>query len=213
MTSSQFVSRWRGADLGLPIPEERHAVSVCLPRWRDNVGYEEGDPTVTGAMQCGYPRFFFHPDTARLFAECERQLARPGECDRVSVGACRTTLCGVRGPRNRSRWRVGAGFDGRVHAVLMPLARETRRKRSGNTRERLFLRDKQSHCSKATWRPTVLARSNCFVNEWLSCRVAQPRTFICFRPEWLLSSRRIDCFNGCGRNSAASSLGFRMWTT
>src|SRR5262245_15640199 len=80
MTSPKFVSRWRGEDLGQPIPEERHAVSVCLPRWQDNIGYEEADPAVTGAMQCGYPRFFFHPDTSRLFAYIERILPRLGEC-------------------------------------------------------------------------------------------------------------------------------------
>ncbi|GDY08786.1 MAG: PLP-dependent transferase [Planctomycetota bacterium] len=123
MTSSQFVSRWRGADLGLPIPEERHAVSVCLPRWRDNVGYEEGDPTVTGAMQCGYPRFFFHPDTARLFAECERQLARPGECAIAFPSEPVARRCAEFVARETGALvRVGAGFDGRVHAVLMPLA-------------------------------------------------------------------------------------------
>lgn len=61
MTSPLNVSRWRGTDLGLPIPQEQHAVSVCLPRWRDNVGYEEADPAVTGAMQCGYPHSFFIP--------------------------------------------------------------------------------------------------------------------------------------------------------
>ncbi len=123
MTSPQFVSRWRGADLGLPIPEERHAVSVCLPRWRDNVGYEEGDPAVTGAMQCGYPRFFFHPDTARLFAECERRLARPGECAIAFPSERVARRCAEFVVRETgSPVRVGAGFDGRVHAVLMPLA-------------------------------------------------------------------------------------------
>lgn len=123
MTSPQFVSRWRGADLGLPIPEERHAVSVCLPRWRDNIGYEEADPAVTGAMQCGYPRFFFHPDTARLFAECERRLARPSECAVAFPSERVARRCAEFVARETgSSVRVGAGFDGRVHAVLMPFA-------------------------------------------------------------------------------------------
>lgn len=123
MTSPQFVSRWRGTDLGLPIPEERHAVSVCLPRWRDNVGYEEADPAVTGAMQCGYPRFFFHPDTTRLFAECERRLARPGECAIAFPSERVARRCAEFVAREMgSSVRVEAGFDGRVHAVLMPLA-------------------------------------------------------------------------------------------
>jgi cystathionine gamma-synthase len=127
MTTSKYVTRWRGEDLGQPIPEERHAVSVCLPRWRDNVGYEEADPAVTGAMQCGYPRFFFHPDTARLFAECERRLARPGESaialpsERVAR-RCAEFVQRETGAEVRIAECLGEG----VHAVLMPTAaRET----------------------------------------------------------------------------------------
>ncbi len=121
MASQNSVSRWRGEDLGQPIPHERHAVSVCLPRWRDNVGYEEGDQAVIGAMRCGYPRFFIHPDTVRLFAECERRVARPGECAmvfpservarRCAEFVCRETSAAV---------RVASCFDDRVFAVVMP---------------------------------------------------------------------------------------------
>lgn len=68
------------ADLGQPIPARLHAVSVCLPTWADNVGYEKGDPRVTGRMQCGYPRFFLHPSVVRLFQKCEARFARDGEC-------------------------------------------------------------------------------------------------------------------------------------
>jgi cystathionine gamma-synthase len=67
------------ADLGRPIPASPHAVSVCLPTWADNVGYEQGDPRVTGRMQCGYPRFFLHPSVVRLFQKCEGRFARDGE--------------------------------------------------------------------------------------------------------------------------------------
>ena len=109
--------------MGRPIPEERHAVSVCLPRWRDNVGYEEGDPSVTGAMQCGYPRFFFHPDTARLFAECERRLARPGECAIALPSERVARRCAEFVSRETgSETRTVACFDGGVHVVLMPTA-------------------------------------------------------------------------------------------
>ena len=68
------------ADLGRPIPANAHAVSVCLPTWADNVGYEQADPRVIGRMQCGYPRFFLHPFVVRLFQMCEARFARPGEC-------------------------------------------------------------------------------------------------------------------------------------
>lgn len=123
MKSPPFVSRWRGADLGLPIPEERHAVSVCLPRWRDNVGYEEADPAVTGAMQCGYPRFFFHPDTSRLFTECERRFARPGECVIAFPSERVAQRCAEFVRRETgSDIRVASCFDDQLQAVLMPVA-------------------------------------------------------------------------------------------
>ena len=35
------------------------AVSVSLPTWRSNVGYEEGEDWVLSKMQCGYPRSMF----------------------------------------------------------------------------------------------------------------------------------------------------------
>jgi cystathionine gamma-synthase len=47
--------------LGNPIPAfTEHAISVSLPKWADNIGYEEGEARVVGVMQTGYPRFFIH---------------------------------------------------------------------------------------------------------------------------------------------------------
>lgn len=67
--------RCRPQDLGAPIPDSPHAVSVCLPTWNDVIGYEESDPRVIGKMRTGYPRFFFHP----LINEVRRGLlARSG---------------------------------------------------------------------------------------------------------------------------------------
>ena len=43
--------------LGVP-PFTPHAISVSLPKWQDNVDYEEGNPRVADAMVSGYPRFF-----------------------------------------------------------------------------------------------------------------------------------------------------------
>lgn len=113
------AARWRPDELGLPIPDERHAVSVCLPRWQDNIGYEEGDPAVTGAMQCGYPRFFVHPDTVRLFAACERQLGtQPDECCFAFPTECVAQRCAEFIRRQAgTEATVHACFGGRVHAV------------------------------------------------------------------------------------------------
>ena len=47
--------------LGASVPAfTPHAISVSLPTWADNVGYEEGDARVVDAMTSGYPRFFIH---------------------------------------------------------------------------------------------------------------------------------------------------------
>ena len=49
------------ATLGSPVPPfTPHAISVCLPTWKDNVGYEEGEKRVIDSMVTGYPRFFIH---------------------------------------------------------------------------------------------------------------------------------------------------------
>jgi cystathionine gamma-synthase len=47
--------------LGLSVPPYTpHAISVSLPTWGDNVGYEEGEQRVMDKMISGYPRFFIH---------------------------------------------------------------------------------------------------------------------------------------------------------
>lgn len=53
--------RCREEHLGLPMPDSPHAVSACLPLWRHNIGYEEGDPEIVGRLQAAYPRFCLHP--------------------------------------------------------------------------------------------------------------------------------------------------------
>lgn len=53
------------------------AVSVSLPSWRENVGYEEGEDWVISRMQCGYPRFFVHPIIQKLAQEIVRRVGDP----------------------------------------------------------------------------------------------------------------------------------------
>ncbi|OKP02857.1 Cystathionine gamma-synthase [Penicillium subrubescens] len=55
----------------------RKAVSVSLPTWRSNIGYEEGEEWVIGKMQCGYPRFFVHPSIQKLAQEIVRRVGDP----------------------------------------------------------------------------------------------------------------------------------------
>lgn len=52
--------------LGQAIPALPHAISVSLPTWRDNVGYEEGEERVLGSMATGYFRFFIHKSIQRV---------------------------------------------------------------------------------------------------------------------------------------------------
>ena len=81
---------WQPSDLGIPIPDSEHAVSVAMPTWDSVVGYEEGDAEVMRALQCGYPRFFCHPKVLALFDEAARRFAREGEAALVfgSRAAC-----------------------------------------------------------------------------------------------------------------------------
>ncbi len=58
--------RYSAPDLGLPMPDDLHAVSACLPLWAHNIGYEEADPEVISALQAAYPRFCLHPLVKQL---------------------------------------------------------------------------------------------------------------------------------------------------
>jgi len=80
MTLPAHEVRCRPEDLGKPIPDSRHAASVCLPTWADNLGYERGEERVVGRMQSGYPRFFLHPAVRDLQRACEERFAGPAEC-------------------------------------------------------------------------------------------------------------------------------------
>lgn len=74
---------WTDESLGEPLPDDRHAISVCLPTWDAVLGYEEGRDKVVKRMRCGYPRFFKHPLVERLFSTAAEQLAV--ESERVVV--------------------------------------------------------------------------------------------------------------------------------
>ncbi|KDR80352.1 hypothetical protein GALMADRAFT_117071 [Galerina marginata CBS 339.88] len=66
--------------VGLAVPPHTpHAISVSLPTWRDNVGYEEGEKRVVDSMVTGYPRFFIHRTIQKLAAICEHKYALGNE--------------------------------------------------------------------------------------------------------------------------------------
>ncbi|KAG8216801.1 pyridoxal phosphate-dependent transferase [Butyriboletus roseoflavus] len=66
--------------LGLAVPPfTQHAISVSLPTWRDNVGYEEGEKRIMDSMVSGYPRFFIHLSIQKLANICEQRFGVNGE--------------------------------------------------------------------------------------------------------------------------------------
>ncbi|PWN89968.1 PLP-dependent transferase [Acaromyces ingoldii] len=94
-TSSSSAAAAVGAtdySVGTSIPPATaHAVSVSLPRWQDNVDYEEG--RLTDVMETGYPRFFIHKNVQRLASMCLRKFGQasvawypPGQKDEGSGG-------------------------------------------------------------------------------------------------------------------------------
>jgi cystathionine gamma-synthase len=70
---------WQEEDMGKAVPETPHAVSVCLPTWKQVVGYEECDPMVLGMMETGYPRFFVNRIVRELNSIAADDYAAEGE--------------------------------------------------------------------------------------------------------------------------------------
>ena len=52
---------WDKFELGFPLPESKHAVSVALPTWQDVIAYEEKDPACINHLKSIYPRFGLNP--------------------------------------------------------------------------------------------------------------------------------------------------------
>ncbi len=57
---------WSALDLGEPLPESPHAVSVALPRWQDVINYEEKEDNCIKSLRAVYPRFGLNPLIAKI---------------------------------------------------------------------------------------------------------------------------------------------------
>lgn len=112
---------WRPEDLGRPIPDTPHAVSVCLPTWDDVIAYEEGHERVVKSMQLGYPRFVRHPLVQKLFDTCAERFAKPGEVavafPSLHVAECCLAFAEANGVDGISVHDFGAHG---IHAVVLP---------------------------------------------------------------------------------------------
>ena len=60
---------WKESDLGLAIPDNKHAVSVALPTWNDVIDYEEKLPKCMNSLRSIYPRFGLNPLLRKLAQE------------------------------------------------------------------------------------------------------------------------------------------------
>ncbi len=60
---------WKESELGLPLPDSQHAVSVALPTWNDVIKYEEKDRECMNSLKSIYPRFGFNPLLKKLSTE------------------------------------------------------------------------------------------------------------------------------------------------
>jgi cystathionine gamma-synthase len=111
----------RPDELGAPIPNSPHAVSVCLPTWRDNVGYEEQEPRVLQRLQTGYPRFVYNGFCQRLFEECRVQFAREGEVCQAYPSAAAAKRCAqFLSSSTSAKPRVSPLEKQDVHVVCFP---------------------------------------------------------------------------------------------
>ncbi len=72
---------WSAKDLGEPLPNRPHAVSVALPRWKDVIAYEEKVPACIKSLKAMYPRFGFNPFVAEV---ARKSLAFHGESHQSS---------------------------------------------------------------------------------------------------------------------------------
>ncbi|CAG8525213.1 2733_t:CDS:2, partial [Scutellospora calospora] len=84
-------------EVGCPIPNIPHAISVALPTWQDNVDYEEGRERVVSRMLTGYPRFFINKQVEKLNSICDQKFAKPSETcllfpSRKTAECCRDYL-------------------------------------------------------------------------------------------------------------------------
>ncbi|QDS71338.1 hypothetical protein FKW77_002195 [Venturia effusa] len=67
-------------EVGETIPAmTAHAVSVSLPTWRSNVGYEEGEEWVLSKLKTGYPRFFIHKQIQAFASAILEKFGSKGE--------------------------------------------------------------------------------------------------------------------------------------
>ncbi|KAF1966773.1 cystathionine gamma-synthase-like protein [Bimuria novae-zelandiae CBS 107.79] len=92
-------------------PQTAHAVSVSLPTWRANVGYEEGEEWVLSKMKTGYPRFFVHKIIQQLAADIAAKYGQKNEQAMLfptptTAGRCRDFILRTASELNSEQVRI-----------------------------------------------------------------------------------------------------------
>ncbi|PHH59032.1 hypothetical protein CDD81_3853 [Ophiocordyceps australis] len=81
--------------LGDAIPNEEHAVSVSLPKWKHVEGWARRDHGIISQLQTGYPRFFINRRIVQLAQQLGRwasRLPRDDACYRAATASGKTAL-------------------------------------------------------------------------------------------------------------------------
>ena len=102
---------WQGCDLGHPLPDSPHAVSVALPRWRDVVAYEENDPACRDALKTIYPRFGLHPLIRQLIQPLELAGSTVWPYPTEAAAEAALAHCQRKAPESRSELLTIAGVS------------------------------------------------------------------------------------------------------
>ena len=101
-------------------------MSVSLPTWESNVGYEEGAEWVISKMKTGYPRFFIHMSIQKLASTILSKFGQPGEeamlfptsriaarcCQFIKITSLTTPAPTIRVVEFVSKTRKRSGEDG-----------------------------------------------------------------------------------------------------
>lgn len=155
--------RWKADQLGLPMPDDPHAVSACLPLWEHNLRYEEGDVDVHAKLQAAYPRFAFHPRIRELCAtypEPELRQWLPFASRNAAVRALEYVLhAGGRGAELKTIHAAACGVS--VPDEHFPLLKQYWQHAGENVSSRVaerILQHQEVGCTESTYRVAVRSR-------------------------------------------------------
>lgn len=112
--------RSQASQLGLPIPDDAHAVSVCLPTWSDIIGYEEKDDRVISRLQAAYPRFGLHPLIKKLCSQLIDGDGQQGLPFASQAAAERAVVFCKQRANIKAKLFVAMDSPSKVYAVTVP---------------------------------------------------------------------------------------------